>query len=157
MPCQLCGVGFSLGSASKARSIERMSHTLRASILTGAGILPSATISSNFAAETPMYIAASSRDRPRRGSGRISERARAMATTVKSAYQRSVERVTRQATALRDVAVQAEVLFRVAPPRRVGDANADLVRSTAALARKIQLLFRVLPHFHSPFRSVFAL
>src|SRR5262249_53127012 len=75
-PSQLFGVGFSLGSASKARSSERMSHILRASILTGAGILPSATISSNFAAEIPMYIAASSRDKPRRGSGRISERGR---------------------------------------------------------------------------------
>src|SRR5262249_37609629 len=34
-----------------------------------------------------MYIAASSRDRPRRGSGRISERARAMATPVNLAYR----------------------------------------------------------------------
>src|SRR5262245_4343329 len=82
------------------------------------------------------------------------EGARAMMTTGKSAYQPSSE-LRGKATALRDVAVQAEVLFRVAPPRRVGDANADLVRSTAALARKIQLFFRVLPHFHFPFRSVF--
>src|SRR5215831_13144274 len=36
-----------------------------------------------------MYIAASSRDIPRRGSGRISERARAMATPVNLAYRRS--------------------------------------------------------------------
>jgi hypothetical protein len=69
---------FSRGSASKARSRERMSQILRPSTLTGAGILPSATISANFAAEMPMYIAASSRDKPRRGSGRISERARAI-------------------------------------------------------------------------------
>src|SRR5262245_49369545 len=62
-PSQLLGVESSLGSASKARSRERMSQILRASILTGGGILPSATNSSNFAAEMPMYIAASSRDK----------------------------------------------------------------------------------------------
>ena len=65
-----------------------MSHTLRASILTAAGILPSVTISSNLAAEIPMYIAASSRERPRRGTGRISERARAMITVGIAAYRR---------------------------------------------------------------------
>src|ERR1700730_17421336 len=90
-PVQLLGVGFSLGRASKARSRERISQTLRASICTGPGILPSATISSNFAAEMPMYIAASSRDKPRRGSGRVSERARAIATAVKLAYGRSFQ------------------------------------------------------------------
>src|SRR6516165_11698638 len=99
-PSQVFGVGFSLGRASNARSRERISQTLRASILTGVGILPSATISSNFAAETPMYIAASSRDRPRRGSGRISERARAMPTTLNLAY-RSLLRARRAPTVRR--------------------------------------------------------
>src|SRR5262245_33590049 len=94
-PSQLLGFGSSVESASKARSRERMSQILRASILIGAGILPSATISSNLAAEIPMYIAASSRDRPRRGSGRISERARAMVR--KSAY-RSLLRARRAPT-----------------------------------------------------------
>src|SRR5262249_46810296 len=55
-PSQLLGVGSSLESASKARSRERMSQILRASILIAAGILPSATISSNLPAETPIYI-----------------------------------------------------------------------------------------------------
>ena len=36
---------------------------------------PPPTISSNLAVETPMYMAASSRDSPRRGTGRTSERA----------------------------------------------------------------------------------
>ena len=44
------------------------------------GIRPSTTSWSNLAGEIPMYIAASSRDRPRRGTGRVSERARAMGT-----------------------------------------------------------------------------
>src|SRR5262245_50491341 len=77
---QELGAGLSCESASKARSRERMSHTLRASILIAAGILPSVTISSNLAAEIRTYIAASSRDRPRRGTGRISERARVIDT-----------------------------------------------------------------------------
>src|SRR5262245_35631039 len=47
----------------------------------GPGIRPSSTIWSNSDGETPMYMADSSRERPRRGTGRISERARAMATT----------------------------------------------------------------------------
>src|SRR6516164_2579576 len=94
-PSQVFGVGFSLGRASNARSRDRISQTLRASIRTGPGILPSATISSNFAAETPMYIAASSRDRPRRGSGRTSESARVMAG--KSAYVRSSREIARRA------------------------------------------------------------
>jgi hypothetical protein len=42
---------------------------------------PSATSSSNFVAETPIYIADSSRDRPRRGTGLISERARTVIVT----------------------------------------------------------------------------
>jgi hypothetical protein len=85
-----------------------MSHTLRASILTGAGILPSATISSNLAAEIPMYIAASSRERPRRGTGRTSERARAMATTVKSTYRRSCGAPERRLEVVEAVAHRAE-------------------------------------------------
>src|SRR5262245_35007155 len=63
-PSQLFGSAFSLGSASNAKSKERISQSLRPSILTGTGILPSATSSSNLPAETPMYIAASSRERP---------------------------------------------------------------------------------------------
>ena len=49
------------------------------------GIRPSATISSNSDGETPMYMADSLRERPRRGTGRVSERARAMIR--KSAYR----------------------------------------------------------------------
>ena len=41
----------------------------------GPGIRPSRTSSSNLLAEMPMYIAASSRERPRRGIGRTEERA----------------------------------------------------------------------------------
>jgi hypothetical protein len=72
---------LSLTSASKARSSARRSHTFRPSILTGAGMRPSATSSSNFVAETPIYIADSSRDRPRRGTGLISESARTVIVT----------------------------------------------------------------------------
>src|SRR5262249_54736201 len=72
-------MGFCVESVSNARSRERISHTLRVSIFTGAGIRPSMTIWSNFVALIPMYIAASSRERPRRGTGRASERARVTA------------------------------------------------------------------------------
>src|SRR5262245_32964188 len=53
----------------------------------GPGIRPSATIWSNSDGETPMYMADSSRERPRRGIGRVSERARAMASARMSAYR----------------------------------------------------------------------
>ena len=76
-PSQLFASALSLGSESKAMSMDRISQTLRPSILTGPGIRPSATSSSNFPAETPTYIAASSRESPRRGTGRTSERVRA--------------------------------------------------------------------------------
>src|SRR5262249_33471879 len=76
-PSQLL-VGSSLGSTSNARSRERISQILRASTLTGAGILPSATIWSNLVAEIPMVTAAPAPERPRRGTGRTSEGGRAM-------------------------------------------------------------------------------
>src|SRR5262249_5588368 len=79
-----CETGFSLGSASNATSKSRTSHTLRASIRFGPGIRPSRTSSSNLVAEIPMYIAASSRERPRRGMGRTQDSTaeRVMATTL---------------------------------------------------------------------------
>src|SRR5215471_6550259 len=51
-----------------------MSQTFRPSIRFGEGIRPSATIRSNLVGEMPMYIAASSRESPRRGMGRTAER-----------------------------------------------------------------------------------
>jgi hypothetical protein len=45
-------------------------HTFRPSIRHGLGILPSATRRSNSVAEMPQYMAASSRESPRRGTGR---------------------------------------------------------------------------------------
>jgi hypothetical protein len=59
-PAQRCCLSFDVSVRwSKARSIERTSHTFRLSILRGRGILPSATISSNFPSETRTYIVAS--------------------------------------------------------------------------------------------------
>jgi len=83
-PSQLFGVESSRGSASNARSRSRISQSFRPSIFTGFGILPSATNSSNLLAEMPTYIAASVLDRPRRGTGRTSDRARAVIVPTRS-------------------------------------------------------------------------
>jgi hypothetical protein len=66
----------SLPKALKARSRPCLSQTLRPSIRTGFGILPSATNSSNFPTLIPMYWAAASRLSPRGGrfTGRASYR-----------------------------------------------------------------------------------
>src|SRR5262245_64939481 len=68
------------GRVSKARSRAHLSQMVRELTSFGLGIRPSWTIWSNSDGETPMYMADSSRERPRRGTGRVSERARAMAS-----------------------------------------------------------------------------
>src|SRR5262245_58150313 len=67
------------GRLSKARSRAHLSQLVRELTSLGPGIRRSATILSNSDGETPMYMADSSRERPRCGTGRVSERARAMA------------------------------------------------------------------------------
>src|SRR5262249_17725640 len=84
------GAPPSCGRSSKYKSSSRTSQTLRPSMRRGPGIRPYNTNWSNLAGEMPMYIAASSRDRPRRGTGRISERARAMVTDLNADYARSL-------------------------------------------------------------------
>src|SRR5690242_15961451 len=70
-----CDCEFSPGSASNATSKSRRSQIFRVSIRLGRGIRPSRTNSSNLLADMPRYIAASSRDNPRRGIGRTAESA----------------------------------------------------------------------------------
>ena len=64
----------SCGSASNARSSSRTSHTFRPLIRRARGIRPSVTSRSNNVDETPQYMAASSRESPRRGTGLICAR-----------------------------------------------------------------------------------
>src|ERR1035437_6325835 len=59
--------GGSGSKASKATSNLRTSHSFLPSRAIDLGILPSPTNSSNLVGEIPMYIAASIRERPRRG------------------------------------------------------------------------------------------
>jgi hypothetical protein len=66
---------FSQGKWSNATSNARMSHTLRPSMRRGPGIRPSFTKRSNTVADTPQYIAASSRESPRRGIGLVCDSA----------------------------------------------------------------------------------
>src|ERR1035437_1594299 len=78
--CQdvLGSISFSRGSASNAISRSRMSHSLRPLISRGGSTWPDERISSKVLPEMPRYIAASSRDNPRRGKlvARIFERER---------------------------------------------------------------------------------
>src|SRR5580698_1330106 len=68
-----CSQQLSSGNKLKARSRACTSHSFLRSMRLGPGIRPSLTSSSNLLADIPMYIAASSRERPRRAIGRTAE------------------------------------------------------------------------------------